>query len=258
MTKIIKSVLEWKNVHSSNKLFRKSLGFVPTMGALHDGHVSLFRKSIEENECTVVSIFVNPTQFNDPDDLQNYPRVIEEDLKILEASGVDYLFYPAYKEIYNDSYRYRVCETMFSKHLCGEFRIGHFEGVLTVVLKLLNIIKPSKAYFGEKDFQQYKLIDDMTKALFIDTEIVSCPIIRDKDGLALSSRNLLLTEEERKLVSNFPRILNSGKSYIEMKLELEVLGIKVDYIEEYAGRILGAINIGKVRLIDNVPLQNTN
>ncbi len=254
MTKIIKSVVEWKEVYSANKLFRKSIGFVPTMGALHAGHVSLFKKSIEENECNVVSIFVNPTQFNDPDDLQNYPRVIEEDLKILEESGVDFLFYPAYKEIYNDSYRYRLIETMFSKQLCGEFRTGHFEGVLTVVLKLLNIIKPNKAYFGEKDFQQYKLISDMTKALFIDTEIIPCPIVRDENGLALSSRNMLLSDEEKKLASNFPRILNSGKSYVEMKYELENLGIKVDYIEEYAGRILGAIHIGKVRLIDNVPI----
>ncbi len=252
MTQIIKKISEWKTLRSA--IVNKTIGFVPTMGALHRGHESLIERSINDNDITVVSIFVNPTQFNDPQDLKNYPRTFEEDLLILNSHNVDYLFYPDYEEIYNDNYRYKISESDLSKILCGKFRPGHFDGVLTVVMKLFNIIKPHKAYFGEKDYQQLKLIEGMCRAFFVDTEIIPCPIVRDEDGLALSSRNKLLSEEERKFALNFPRLLKSNKSKEEIFKELENLGFKVDYIEELDGRRLGAVHVGKVRLIDNVEL----
>lgn len=254
MTKIIKTISEWKNLRNSKELESKRIGFVPTMGALHKGHTSLIEKCIQENDVSVVSIFVNPTQFNDPNDLRNYPRTFEEDFSLLEKLNVDFLFYPDYEEIYFDNYKYRVIENDFSKILCGAFRPGHFEGVLTVVMKLFNIIRPHKAYFGEKDYQQYKLIDGMCKAFFMDIEIIPCPIVRDEDGLAMSSRNLLLSKEEREFALNFPRLLASNKTKEQIKKELEELGFKVNYIEELEGRRFGAVYVGKVRLIDNVKL----
>lgn len=254
MTKIIKTISEWKNIRLSKELENKQIGFVPTMGALHKGHVSLIEKCVQENDISIVSIFVNPTQFNDPNDLKNYPRTFESDYDLLNNLNVDFLFYPSYEEIYSDNFKYRIVENELSKILCGAFRPGHFEGVLTVVMKLFNIIRPHKAYFGEKDYQQYKLIDGMCKAFFMDIEIIPCPIIRDEDGLALSSRNFLLSEEERKLASNFPLLLMSNKSNQQIRKELEELGFKVDYIEEIEGRRFGAVHVGKVRLIDNVKL----
>lgn len=254
MTKVIKKISEWKKIRNSEELKNKTVGFVPTMGAFHQGHASLIERCLIENNISVVSIFVNPTQFNDPNDLRNYPRTLDSDLKLLEKMNVDYLFYPEYEEIYSDNYRYKIIETDFSKKLCGAFRPKHFEGVLTIVLKLFNIVKPHKAYFGEKDYQQLKLIEGMCKAFFMDIEIVPCPIVRDEDGLALSSRNLLLTNEERKIAVNFPKLLKARMSNELIKEELEKLGFKVDYIENLEGRRLGAVHIGKVRLIDNVEL----
>ncbi len=254
MTKVIKKISEWKKIRNSEELKNKTVGFVPTMGAFHQGHASLIERCLIENNISVVSIFVNPTQFNDPNDLRNYPRTFDSDLKLLEKMNVDYLFYPEYEEIYSDNYRYKIIETDFSKKLCGAFRPKHFEGVLTIVLKLFNIVKPHKAYFGEKDYQQLKLIEGMCKAFFMDIEIVPCPIVRDEDGLALSSRNLLLTNEERKIAVNFPKLLKARMPNELIKEELEKLGFKVDYIENLEGRRFGAVHIGKVRLIDNVEL----
>ncbi len=254
MTKVIKKISEWKKIRNSEELKNKTVGFVPTMGAFHQGHASLIERCLIENNISVVSIFVNPTQFNDPNDLRNYPRTLDSDLKLLEKMNVDYLFYPEYEEIYSDNYRYKIIETDFSKKLCGAFRPKHFEGVLTIVLKLFNIVKPHKAYFGEKDYQQLKLIEGMCKAFFMDIEIVPCPIVRDEDGLALSSRNLLLTNEERMISVNFPKLLKARMPNELIKEELEKLGFKVDYIENLEGRRLGAVHIGKVRLIDNVEL----
>jgi pantoate--beta-alanine ligase len=251
MVKIVKTVEEWKG--TLNKLEdRDSIGFVPTMGALHSGHKSLMKKSIEANKTTLVSIFVNPTQFNDSDDLKNYPRVIENDIDILNELDVDYLFLPDEKELYPNGYTYRVNENNFSRKLCGAHRPGHFDAVLSVVMKLLNIIEPTRAYFGEKDWQQFKLIDGMVEAFFLKTKIIPCPIIREFDGLALSSRNVLLSEKHRAIAPEFNRVLMSGKSIDDMKSELINLGFKVDYIERYENRILGAVILGKVRLIDNV------
>lgn len=254
MTKVIKKISEWKKIRNSEELKNKTVGFVPTMGAFHQGHASLIERCLKENNISVVSIFVNPTQFNDPNDLRNYPRTFDSDLKLLEKMNVDYLFYPEYEEIYSDNYRYKIIETDFSKKLCGAFRPKHFKGVLTIVLKLFNIVKPHKAYFGEKDYQQLKLIEGMCKAFFMDIEIVPCPIVRDEDGLALSSRNLLLTNEERKIAVNFPKLLKARMPNELIKEELEKLGFKVDYIENLEGRRFGAVHIGKVRLIDNVEL----
>jgi len=254
MTKIIKTVTEWNDLYFEENLSPSQLGFVPTMGALHKGHASLMQKSVSENIRTAVSIFVNPTQFNDPKDLEKYPKTFEQDFQMLEELDVDFLFFPEYEELYSDNFAYQIREDAFSKVLCGTYRSGHFDGVLTVVLKLLNIIKPGRAYFGEKDYQQYKLIRGMAEAFFLQTEIIACPTVRDEDGLALSSRNLLLSPEERKFALNFPRLLKTDKSCDEIKFELEQLSFKVDYIEEYDGRRLGAVYAGKVRLIDNVKL----
>jgi len=254
MTKIIKTVGEWKLLRKTFLAGEKSVGFVPTMGALHKGHESLIKKCIEQNDISVVSIFVNPTQFNDPNDFRNYPKVFEKDLETLENNRVNFLFYPEYSEIYSDNYNYRIVENSFSKLLCGEFRPGHFEGVLTIVMKLLNIISPDRAYFGEKDYQQFKLIEQMCKAFFLDVEIIPCPTIREEDGLAMSSRNLLLTDEERKVAAQFPNRLMSNKEPSEIKNELEQLGFKVDYITDLEQRRFGAVHLGKVRLIDNVQL----
>lgn len=222
------------------------------MGALHAGHASLVERCAKECDVTVVSLFVNPTQFNDPKDLANYPRTIENDTHLLEKMGAHYLFNPEATEIYADQYRYRVTENEFSKILCGAFRPGHFDGVLTVVLKLFNIIQPTHAYFGEKDFQQLKLIQEMCRTLFLDIKVIPCPTVRENDGLAMSSRNLLLTKEERTHAVHFPRLLTSNKSPEEIKTELTSLGFKVDYIVDRDGRRFGAVHLGKVRLIDNV------
>ena len=254
MTKIIKSVKEWNDLYIEENLSPSQLGFVPTMGALHKGHASLMQKSVSENIRTAVSIFVNPTQFNDPKDLEKYPKTFEQDISMLEDLEVDFLFFPEHEELYADNFAYQVQEKSLSKLLCGASRPGHFDGVLTVVLKLLNIMKAGKAYFGEKDYQQYKLIKNMASAFFLPTEILACPTIRDEDGLALSSRNLLLSPDERTFALNFPRLLKSNQTCKQIKLELENLGFKVDYIEEYDGRRLGAVYAGKVRLIDNVKL----
>ncbi|MDF1612194.1 pantoate--beta-alanine ligase [Stygiobacter electus] len=198
MTTIIQSIEECKLLCRSFLTINKKIGFVPTMGALHQGHETLFKRSVSENDVTIASIFVNPTQFNDPKDLENYPKTFYKDLEILNNNSVEYLFYPEYQDLYPDGYTFRVSKNKFSKILCGSFRPNHFDGVLTVVLKLLNVILPHRAYFGEKNYQQLKLIEQMCKAFFLDVERIACPTIRDYDGLALSSRNILLTMDERK------------------------------------------------------------
>ncbi|MBT3275496.1 MAG: pantoate--beta-alanine ligase [Spirochaetales bacterium] len=229
-----------------------TLGFVPTMGALHDGHMSLVDRSLKENEITVVSIFINPTQFNDADDYSGYPRPLDDDLALLEKAGVGIAFCPSKKEIYPDGYCYRIQENSFSNELEGAFRPGHFDGVLTVVMKLLNIVAPNRAYFGEKDWQQYLLIREMATAFFLDMEIVSCRLVRDVDGLALSSRNALLSSSERAVAPRFFEIL-SDETPIKDKWEsLGKAGFEVEYIEERDNRILAAVKLGGIRIIDNV------
>lgn len=224
------------------------------MGALHEGHLSLLYRARAENSAVVASIFVNPSQFNDRADLRRYPRPVAEDIRKLQGAGTDYLLLPAAAEIYPDGYRYRVTETAESDGLCGAFRPGHFDGVLTVVLKLLNLVRPDRAYFGEKDYQQYRLIKGMAEAFFLDCEIIPCPTLREADGLAMSSRNLLLGQKHRALAPALYRALSSAGSPAAAKRRLEQLGFRPDYVEERWGRRFAAARLGKVRLIDNVKI----
>ncbi|MDF1567106.1 MAG: pantoate--beta-alanine ligase [Spirochaetaceae bacterium] len=248
---ILRNASEAKARFRSCRAAGESLGFVPTMGSLHPGHLSLVERSVRENDRTAVSIFVNPTQFDDPDDLEGYPRDYEADQKLLDDTEADILFFPEARELYADEYRYRLTEGELSRVLEGAHREGHFDGVLTVVMKLLCIVGPDRAYFGEKDWQQYKLIAGMAEAFFLDVEIVPCPLIREPDGLAMSSRNSLLTPEERKIAPLFHRVLSGGGDVISMKRALQA-NFDVDYVERRSGRVLGAVRLGKVRLIDNV------
>lgn len=252
--RIIKSIEEWRSIFREHKMNGETIGLVPTMGALHRAHISLVEHSVKENDVTAVSIFVNPTQFNNPDDLSNYPETRDDDIAKLEAAQVEYLLYPAYKDMYRDNYRFKVIETEYSQDLCGTARPGHFDGVLTVVMKLLNMTKATKAYFGEKDWQQFQLVKDMAETFFIDTEIIPCPIIREESGLAMSSRNKMLTAEELKKAPLFNKTISSGKTLEEMKEELNSHGFKVDYLKMKEGRIFGAVFLGKARLIDNVQI----
>lgn len=250
--KILRTVDAMKMYRSS--LGSKSIGFVPTMGALHRGHLTLAKESLEDNDITIFSIFVNPTQFNNPDDLRNYPRNLEKDFALLEQAGCDAVFVPEVDAIYPDSYRFQVNENENSLPLCGRSRPGHFSGVLTVVLKLLNLVQPTRAYFGEKDYQQYLLIKEMASAFFLPVDVIGCRTVREADGLALSSRNQRLTSEQRKLAPELYRALKSAPSIDEAKVILERQGLKVDYLDELWGRRFGAVYLGDVRLIDNVQI----
>jgi pantoate--beta-alanine ligase len=254
MLNIVESISEWQGLRYSGIFSNKTIGFVPTMGALHEGHLSLVEKSKRENDITVVSIFVNPTQFNDKADLEKYPITFDEDSNKLEKLQVDYLLFPEYEEIYPDKYRYKISENMMSTKLCGKHREGHFDGVLTVVMKLLNIVDADKTYFGEKDYQQFLLIKDMAEAFFMKTKIIPMPIVREKDGLALSSRNKRLAKNDRITAPQFYQFLKSNLSKEEIKNQLNARGFKVEYIEEIGNRRFGAVYLGNVRLIDNVKI----
>jgi len=216
--------------------------------------MSLVQRSRSENDLTLVSIFVNPTQFSDPADLARYPRTVEQDIAMLRAEGVDFVLLPREADLYQDGYRYRVIETELSTTLEGAYRPGHFDAVLTVVIKLLQIASPERAYFGEKDWQQLSLVRGMVDALFLRTVIVACPTIRESDGLALSSRNRLLLAPDRQRAPQLYRALSSAPSAEAASRELRAAGFSVDYVEDRDGRRLGAVRLGGVRLIDNVPL----
>lgn len=229
-----------------------SIGFVPTMGALHEGHASLMRKASSENELTIVSVFVNPTQFNNPTDLDKYPKTFEADLKICSENDVDVLFFPQFSDIYPDDYRFKVTENEFSKKLCGAHRPGHFDGVLTVVLKLLQITGCHKAYFGLKDYQQYKLISDMAKGLFLSTEIVGLPTVREASGLAMSSRNMRLSSAGKDKASLIYKTITQKIPAAQAQEILTANGFVVDYLEDIAERRYVAASLEGIRLIDNV------
>lgn len=232
----------------------KKIGFVPTMGALHAGHAELLKKARLENDIVVLSIFVNPTQFNNADDFKHYPITLEQDQKIAELEKVDYLWTPAYQDLYPDEYRYQVSENSFSKKLCGQHRPGHFDGVLTVVMRLLNIVKPNKAYFGLKDYQQYQLVKDMVQSFAMDLEVIGVPTVRETSGLAMSSRNLRLTPEQKKLAPLLYKTITESKTSLIAKTQLQSLGFKVDYVEDIKNRRFAAAFLGDVRLIDNVEI----
>ncbi len=246
--------LSWRGKRRDHISGARTLGFVPTMGALHEGHLSLVRRSRMENDLTLVSLFVNPPQFDDPTDLAKYPRTLEADLALLEAEGADFVFLPRESDLYADSYQYRVTETGLSRLMEGAHRPGHFNGVLTVVLKLLQIASAERTYFGEKDWQQLALVRGMVEAFFVPTTIVACATVREADGLAVSSRNRRLRPEDRALAPRFYGALSSAKTAEAAARELRGSGFAVDYVEDRDGRRLGAVRLGDVRLIDNVPL----
>ncbi len=252
MSEIIKSITQWQQLRQQTFFNDKKIGFVPTMGNLHLGHQSLLARSVKENQITVLSLFVNPTQFDNKNDLAKYPRTFDHDVKLAEAENVDYIFAPEYTDLYPDDYSYRVSESQLSQKLCGKHRPGHFDGVLTIVLKLFNLIKPIKAYFGEKDYQQLQLIKAMAAAFFLDIEIIACPTMRAVDGLALSSRNSRLSGDQYQQAVQFAALLKSRHSCQEIARSLTQLGFEIDYIEEHNGRRYGAVRLGEVRLIDNV------
>lgn len=231
-----------------------SVGFVPTMGNLHQGHLSLIQASQRENDETVVSLFVNPTQFNDPNDFLKYPRTLEADLALLEAQHVNHCLVPTESQLYPEGYRYHVDEVQTSLCMEGEKRPGHFKGVLTVVMKLLNLVAPDRAYFGEKDHQQFQLIKGMVNDFFLNIEIKACPTVREQSGLALSSRNHRLTAAQRAVADQFAHIFHQNKACQQIIDELNALPLRVDYVTEHDGRRFAAVYLDEVRLIDNYAL----
>lgn len=243
-----------KIVELQNELFRVrkmglSVGLVPTMGALHDGHASLVRRSVADNDVTVVSVFVNPTQFNDKDDLKNYPRNLDADCRLLESCGADYVFAPEVEEMYPHPDIRHFEFPPVSTVMEGAHRPGHFNGVCQVVSRLFYIVRPDKAYFGEKDWQQIAVIKAMVKYLALDVVIIECPIVRDADGLARSSRNTLLTPDERAIAPAIYKALKDSVAYAQTHTVKEthdntveqidaVQGLKVEYFSIVDGDTL--------------------
>jgi pantoate--beta-alanine ligase len=232
----------------------RSIGFVPTMGALHRGHASLVERCRAENEIVVVSIFVNPSQFNDPKDLDRYPRTVDRDTELLESLGVDDVIMPGGPELYPHGYRLRVEPDRSAQVMEGVFRPGFLQGVMTVVLKLLNLVRAGRAYFGEKDYQQLKLVTELAQEFFCSTQIVPCPTVREPSGLALSSRNALLSPESRTKAAHLFRALTTAADLAEARAILDGQGFSVEYVEEHWGRRFAAATLDGVRLIDNVPV----
>jgi pantoate--beta-alanine ligase len=227
------------------------IGFVPTMGAFHDGHLSLFRAAREENQLVVVSLFVNPAQFDDDEDLGRYPRSATRDFELADEAGVDVLFVPNRDEMYPPGYQTWVEVEQLGSMLEGQKRPGHFRGVATVCLKLFNLVRPRRAYFGQKDAQQVAVIKQMVRDLAVPVEIRVLPTVRDAGGLALSSRNALLSREERERALSLPRALAARDPSL-------LDGLEVDYFEEadFEPRVLAAaVRVGNTRLIDNVILE---
>ncbi|MGQ7844476.1 pantoate--beta-alanine ligase [Granulosicoccus sp. 3-233] len=230
-------------------------GLVPTMGALHEGHGSLIRQCVAENTQSIVTIYVNPTQFENPDDLGNYPDSLQDDIHYLESLGVSDLILPQYKELYPFDFTLFVDESLDSKVLCGKNRTGHFKGVLSVVMKLINLTQARRVYFGKKDFQQYRLVSKMVEAYFMPTRIIGMDTVRDEHGLALSSRNRRLSDEQLVLARRMNVLLRDGSlSTEEIADQLNSWGFRVDYCEERWGRRFVAAFLGEVRLIDNVEM----
>lgn len=219
-----------------------SIGLVPTMGALHEGHASLVRRSVAENDVTVVSVFLNPTQFNDPKDLERYPRTLEADCELLDACGADIVFAPGVEEIYPEPdtrcFSYPPTDSVME----GAMRPGHFNGVCQIVSKLFSYVEPDKAYFGEKDYQQIAVIRRMVADLGFGLEIVPCPVIRQSDGLAMSSRNTLLSDEERQTAANIYRVLNESRT----------LGLTVQQTHDYVVNEIDAIPMLEVQYFNIV------
>jgi len=256
VTRVFHSIGEWQRERSPQRP-GVTLGFVPTMGALHEGHLSLVRRSRTENERTLVSIFVNGTQFDDPADFSRYPRMLDADIALLEREGAEFVLVPTEQELYPDRYRYRVGETECSLRLEGAFRPGHFDGVLTVVLKLLHVAAPERAYFGEKDWQQLVLVRGLVEAFFVPTVIVGCPTVRESDGLAMSSRNRRLSPADRAKAPRLHQALCTSATPDAVARALAADGFVVDYVEDWEGRRVAAVRLGGVRLLDNIDVRDT-
>ena len=276
--KIIRTISELKQELSALRNDGKSIGFVPTMGALHQGHASLVRRSVEENGATAVSVFVNPTQFNDKNDLKNYPRNLQADCELLQSIGADIVFAPEVEEMYPEpdtrTFSFAPLDTVME----GGCRPGHFNGVAQIVSKLFYAVEPDKAYFGEKDFQQLAIIREMVRQLNTPVKIMGCPIVRENDGLALSSRNMHLSAEERERALTISRSLFASLEYAKSHTLAETKafvedainkteGLQLEYyqivdgntlqeIDEWSDSnyIVGCIALfcGKIRLIDNI------
>ena len=252
MMQVWKELPAWRARRA--ELEGRSIGLVPTLGALHRGHASLVDRCRAENDVVVVTIFVNPSQFNDERDLERYPRTLARDLELLESLGAGEVIAPAAADVYLQGYRYCVIPPADALVLEGAHRPGHFEGVLTVVLKLLNLVRADRAYFGEKDFQQVRVVTEMTQEFFQPTQIVPCATVREQSGLAMSSRNALLSPEGREKAAGLWRALTNAVDACEARRMLEADGFVVDYVEERWGRRLAAAYLESVRLIDNVPV----
>ncbi|HOK60199.1 MAG: pantoate--beta-alanine ligase [Tenuifilum sp.] len=278
MCVVVDKISDLKTMLQGFRSEGKSIGFVPTMGALHKGHVSLVERSVAENDITVVSIFVNPTQFNDKNDLKNYPRMPEKDIAMLEAAGVNVVFMPTESEIYPEPDTRVFDFGMLDKVMEGKFRPGHFNGVAQVVSKLFDIVEPHRAYFGQKDYQQLAIIRAMVRMLGYRIEIVGCPIVREPDGLAMSSRNLLLTPEHRKSAPLIYQTLAEARNKTNEFSVKDMIdwvvnrinsdpNLKVEYFEladadsllpvqgwDHPNGIVGCIAVwaGNIRLIDNM------
>lgn len=279
--KIFSTIEDIKNFVHTQKLNNHKIGFVPTMGALHNGYLSLVKTAVSENDVVVVSVFVNPTQFNDKKDFDVYPRNQEADAELLKNAGVTALFAPTADSFYTPEEMKSTFQFDFNgldKVMEGKYRPGHFNGVVQVVSKLFSIVNPDNAYFGEKDFQQLAIIRYMVKKMGFNINIVGCPIVREESGLALSSRNALLTEDQKRLASNIYKVLKESTTFYHMTSVAELKdatikaieqhdGLKVEYFEivdavsllpinkwDDADSVVGCITVfcGKVRLIDNI------
>ncbi|MCL3852943.1 pantoate--beta-alanine ligase [Parabacteroides sp. GYB001] len=276
--KIVNSIQELKRYLAEERQHNKQIGFVPTMGALHNGHLSLVKRCVEENDVCVVSIFVNPTQFNDKNDLVTYPRTLDKDSALLEPAGCDYVFAPTEAEMYPEPDTRTFDFGTVSAVMEGARRPGHFNGVAQIVSKLFYAVEPDNAYFGEKDFQQIAVIRAMVKQLNIPVKINACPILREEDGLALSSRNVRLTPEQRQKAPLIARTLKESTNFAVGKSVQEVIdyvvntinadpvmrveyyeivdGITMESIKDWSDTdyAVGCITVycGEVRLIDNI------
>lgn len=276
--KVINTIVELRRELDACRALGKSIALVPTMGALHRGHVSLVERAVAENDITVVSIFVNPTQFNDKNDLKNYPRTLEADCSLLESVGATFAFAPDVEEMYPEPDTRQFSFSPLDTVMEGACRPGHFNGVAQIVSKLFYAVEPHKAYFGEKDFQQLAIIREMVRQLNLNLEIIGCPIVREDDGLAMSSRNMLLTAEERVRAVNISRILKESRDYAnehtlqETRRFVEeqiaaIDGFILEYFQIVDGNTLQQIEswedsdyrvgcialfCGKIRLIDNI------
>ena len=276
--KTVSSIQELKAYLAAERQDNKQVGFVPTMGALHAGHLSLVKRCREENDVCVVSVFVNPTQFNDKHDLETYPRTLDKDCALLETAGCDYVFAPSVEEMYPEPDTRTFDFGTVSAVMEGARRPGHFNGVAQIVSKLFYAVEPNRAYFGEKDFQQIAVIRAMVKQLQLPVEIVACPIVREADGLALSSRNVRLTPEQRQKAPLIARTLKESVTFAAGKSVQEVIDyvvnrinaepdMRVEYFEIVDGNTMEAIGqwtdttypvgcitvyCGEVRLIDNI------